>query len=135
MVDGDLRLSYAQVQQRVNQVVHAVRDLGVSLGGRVAVLDYNTYRYMELYFGMAASGRVLAPLNTRLSAKEYAYILNDAGAEAIVFHADFAPIMNKIRHDIKSIKHFYIADGPADADWITGTYADWIDGRGRHGRR
>lgn len=128
VIDGDLRLSYAQVQKRVNQVVHAVQDLGVTPEGRVAVLDYNTHRYMELYFGMAASGRVLAPLNTRLSAKEYTYILNDAGVEAIVFHADFMPILEQIRNDINGIKHFFIADGPAEADWITGTYADWTGG-------
>ena len=127
VVDGDLRLSYAEVQKRVNQVVHAVADLEITPGGRVAVLDYNTHRYMELYFGMAASGRVLAPLNTRLSAEEYTYILIDAGAEAIVFHADFLPILEQIHSHIDSIRYFYIADGPAEADWITGTYADWID--------
>ena len=127
VVDGDLRLSYAEIQKKVNQVVNAVADLGISPGGRVAVLDYNTHRYMELYFGMAASGRVLAPLNTRLSAEEYTYILNDAGAEAMVFHADFLPILQQIHSQIDSIRYFYIADGPAEDDWITGTYADWID--------
>ena len=128
VIDGDVRLSYAQVQGRVNRVANAVRGLGIANGGRVAVLDHNTYRYMELYFGMAASGRVLAPLNTRLSPDEYAYILHDADAEAIIFHADFKPVIDGIRDRIPSLKYFYIADGPADDTWITSTYDDLVEG-------
>lgn len=127
VIDGSLRFSYAQVQKRVNRVVHAVHGLGISPGGRVAVLDYNTYRYMELYFGMAASGRVLSPLNTRLNAEEYIYILKDSEAEALIFHADFKPIADQIRKSVSTLKYFYIADGPADAEWITGTYENLID--------
>ncbi|GBC62554.1 hypothetical protein DENIS_3526 [Desulfonema ishimotonii] len=128
VVDGDLRLSYAEVQNRVNRVVHAVHEMGIPPGGRISVLDYNTYRYMELYFGMAASGCVLSPLNTRLSAEEYAYILNDSEAEAIIFHSDFKPVMEQIRESAGSLKYFYIADGPADAEWITGTYEELVKG-------
>ena len=128
VVDGDLRFTYAQVQQRVNKVVHAVEAMGISPGARVAVLDYNTYRYMELYFGMASSGRVLSPLNIRLNAREYGYILKDSGAEAIIFHADFKPVVDQVRQEAGGLKHFFIADGPADADWIDGTYEDLIEG-------
>jgi fatty-acyl-CoA synthase len=127
IIDGELRFSYEQVQHRVNRVVHAVQGLGISPGARIAVLDYNTYRYMELYFGMAASGCVLSPLNTRLSADEYAYILNNSKAEAIIFHADFKPIIGRIRETLTHLKYCFVADGPADADWITGTYERLID--------
>ena len=128
VIDGERRFTYAEVQNRVNRVVHAVQGLGIAAEGRVAALDFNTYRYMELYFGLAASGRVLAPLNTRLSAQEYTYILNDAEAEAIVFHASFLPIVEQIRHQVARLKYFFIADGAADRDWITGTYEDWVAG-------
>lgn len=127
VIDGDLRLTYAEVGRRANRVVHAVHGLGISPGGRIAVLDVNTYRYMELYFGMAASGRVLTPLNTRLSAAEYTHILDDSGAEAIIFHADFKPMIDRIRGDLDGLRYYYIADGPADGDWITGTYEELID--------
>ncbi len=127
VVDGDLRFSYAQVNNRVNRVIHAVREMQIPQGGRIAMLDYNTYRYMELYFGMAASGCVLAPLNTRLSADEYIYILKDSEAEAIIFHCDFKPVMARVREAVPTLKRFYIADGPADEAWITGTYEALID--------
>ena len=127
VVDGEVRLTYAEVKTRADQVVHAVQDLDVAPGGRVALLDYNSYRYMELYFGMAGSGRVLLPLNIRLSADEFIYILNNAGAEAIVFHADFKPILEKIRQKLTTVKHFIIAEGADGDDWVTGTYESLID--------
>lgn len=128
VVDGNLRFTYAEVQKRANRVVHAVHHgMGISPGGRVAILDYNTYRYMELYFGMAASGCVLSPLNTRLKAEEYIYILKDSEAEALIFHADFKHVAEQIHQAVPTLKHYYIADGPADADWITGTYEALIE--------
>jgi fatty-acyl-CoA synthase len=127
VIDGDVRLTYEEVQKRVNRVTHAVHDLNISPGGRLAVLDYNSYRYMELYFGMAQSGRVMLPLNTRLTEKEYIYILSDAEAEAIIFHADFKPVIKKIGKDVKSIRYTYIAEGSDAEDWISGTYEDLLD--------
>jgi fatty-acyl-CoA synthase len=56
VVDGNMRLTYREVQQRVNRVVHAIQDLKLSSNARIAVVDYNTYRYMELYFGGPGPG-------------------------------------------------------------------------------
>ncbi|MFK5953336.1 MAG: AMP-binding protein [Desulfobacterium sp.] len=127
VVDGEMRLSYVQVQNRVNRVIHAVREMAIPREGRIAILDYNTHRYMELYFGMAASGCVLSPLNTRISAEEYIYILKDSEAEGIIFHYDFKHVMAQVQKSVPTLKYFYIADGPADESWITGTYEALID--------
>ncbi|NNG01878.1 MAG: long-chain-fatty-acid--CoA ligase [Desulfobacteraceae bacterium] len=128
VVDGDIRWSYSEVQNRVNQVVNALRGLNISDGARVAVLDYNTYRYMELYFGAALSGHVLSPLNIRLAAEEYAYILNNAENEVVIFHADFITVLDQARPRLNKVKNFFIADGPCDEEWITGTYEDLVSG-------
>ncbi|KJS29757.1 MAG: hypothetical protein VR64_19275 [Desulfatitalea sp. BRH_c12] len=127
VVDGAVRLTYADVQKRVWHVYHAVEKAGLTFDGRVAVLDYNTYRYFELYFGMSLTHHTLLPLNIRLSPAEYTYILNDSEAEAIIFHADFKPVLEKIRPDLHSVKYFYVAEGAADVDWITDTYENLID--------
>jgi fatty-acyl-CoA synthase len=126
VVDGDVRFTYLQLQERVNRATHAVWDMGVSPNCRVAILDYNTHRYMEMYFGMAQSGRALLPLNTRLSVDEYIYILNDAEAETLVFHADYKPIIDKVRRAADTVKHYIICDGTADEEWIAGTYEDFL---------
>lgn len=127
VVDGDIRWTYKDIQQRVNKVVHAIENLKISKGGRIAILDYNTYRYMELYFGMAMSGYVLSPLNIRLTDEEYAYILDNSEAEAIIFHSDFKQTMQRVHKQLSTIKYFYIADGLADEEWISGTYEELIN--------
>jgi fatty-acyl-CoA synthase len=127
VIDNDVHLTYQEVQRRVWKVINAMDGLSVSSGARVGILDYNTYRYMELYFGMAAANRVLLPLNIRLYPDDYAYIFNDSEAEMLIFHADFKPVIKKIKDEAKTIRYFYIADGPADEDWISGTYEDLIE--------
>ncbi len=127
VIDGDIRLTYADIQKRVCQVVHAVENAGISNTARVAVLDYNTYRYMELYFGMAMTDRVLLPMNTRLSDDEYVYILNNSQAEILIFHSDFSPMIGRIQKKVPGLKKFYIAEGEAAETWITGTYENFID--------
>ena len=129
VVDGGTRLTYRQVQERVNQVSNAIYNLGIPMGGRLAMLDYNTHRYMEMYFGAAQSGRVLLPLNTQLSADEYVYILDDAEAEAVVFHADFNPVMDQVRTRTRTVKYFFIAEGEADTSWMAGTYENLLAGQ------
>ena len=126
VVDGQIRWTYREVQKRVFKVFNAFNDSGIALGGRIAVLDYNSYRYMELYFGMAITGRVLSPLNIRLTPDEYTYILNNSEAECIIFHADFKPVIEKIHANLKTVKKFYIAEGSDEDSWITGTYEDLI---------
>jgi fatty-acyl-CoA synthase len=122
VVDGNIRLTYREVQQRVNRVVHAIQDLKLSSNARIAVVDYNTYRYMELYFGGARSGRILSPLNIRLSEEEYVHILGNSRAEAVIFHQDFKPMMERVRRRVSTVNHWVVADGEASDPWITHTY-------------
>jgi fatty-acyl-CoA synthase len=132
VIDGDLSLTYLQLQARVNRLTHAVANLGLPVQGRVAILDYNTHRYVEAYFGMAQSGKVLLPLNTRLSADEYTYVLNDAEAEVLIFHADYKPLIEKVRQAATTVRHYIVCDGPADEPWIEATYEDFLANAAAH---
>lgn len=124
VVDGALRVTYQEFAVRVSRTARAISDAGISPGGRIAILDYNSCRYMELYFATARAQRVLLPLNTRISIDEYVFILDDAGADALVFHADFLPMVEQIRRQVTTVTRYYVAEGPADREWITGTYED-----------
>ena len=67
-------------------------------------------------------------MNTRLSAAEYAYILDDAEAETLIFHADYKPIVDKVRSTATAVKNYIVCDGVADEEWISGTYEDMLAG-------
>jgi acyl-CoA synthetase (AMP-forming)/AMP-acid ligase II len=82
--------SYADVHRRARGLAAFWRAHGVRAGDRVAILAWNSGAYLESYFAAAALGVVLVPLNARLSARELAEILLDAGALQLVADEDLA---------------------------------------------
>ena len=77
------RRTWRQTQDRVSRVAGALSALGVRRGDRVAILAFNSDRYLELMYALPWLGAVMVPLNTRLAAPEIEYILNDSGAVAM----------------------------------------------------
>ena len=83
--DRGHRWTYAEHHDRVRRLASALAgELAVRPGDRVAALLPNVAPMLELHYGVPGAGAVLVPLNTRLSAGEYAYILEHAGASVIV---------------------------------------------------
>ena len=70
VVDGDLRLSYADLAKRVNRLSHALRGLGVQRGDRVCILSPNSHFFLESFYGTSQIGAILVPLNYRLTGSE-----------------------------------------------------------------
>ena len=82
--------SAADVLSRSNQLVHALRDLGLEPGDTVAALLPNGAHPMHVYLAALQAGWYYVPINYRLSAPEIAYILTDSEAKAFVSHERFA---------------------------------------------
>ena len=87
VVDGDIRLTYAELLERSRRLAGGLREAGVDRGQRVAFLSPNTHVLLEGHFGVPASGAVLVTLNTRLAPAELAQILEHSGAD-ILIHDD-----------------------------------------------
>ena len=87
--DGELRLTFEQLGRRVDALAGALKAQGVGRNDRVAILDVNSHQYAEAYYACAQAGMVLVPLNSRLAAPELKYILNDAGAKALLVSEPF----------------------------------------------
>jgi acyl-CoA synthetase (AMP-forming)/AMP-acid ligase II len=96
-ISADRRFTFDEINRRCNQAAAALQSLGLDKGDRVAILAYNGYQFLESFFGAAKVGLVLMPLNWRLTAKELSFILEDGGAKAIIFDADFAAVVEQIR--------------------------------------
>jgi fatty-acyl-CoA synthase len=79
--------TYAQFAARLGRVAGAMASLGVGEGERVALLAPNTAQALECYTGVPLGGAVLVPLNTRLSADEYAYILAHSESRVLIVDA------------------------------------------------
>ena len=78
VVDGQRRLSYAQLNQRVNRLARALQAKGLAMGDRVAMLSHNCLEYVEVIMASAKLGLVLVPLNWRLTAAELGFQMGDS---------------------------------------------------------
>ncbi len=105
-MSGFERLTYAQLNARVNQFANALLNLGIQSGARVAVLLKNCNACVIAYFGAIKAGACMVPLNFRLSGHELAYILNDCQAQALVFGAEFGSVINSNEGAFSSVEHY-----------------------------
>ena len=103
-IQGDRVVSWRDFDRRANALAAHFLKSGVGQGGKVAAFLYNAPEYIESYFAAFKAG--LAPVNTnyRYEAEELFYLFDNADAEAIVFHAGFAPKLETIRARLPKVK-------------------------------
>lgn len=112
VVDGEKRFTYAQFGERVNRLSNGLLSLGIKRGDRVAVIDTNSHRLLEMYYGFPQIGAILLPINIRLSASEVTYVLNDSEAKCLIVSEDMVNLVEK--DELKTIeKYILMRDGPA----------------------
>src|SRR5712692_2644440 len=80
LVDGELRMTYAQFFDRCDRWSMALQRLGVRPGDRVAYLAPNTHAQLESFYAVPQIGAVLVPLNYRLTADDFVYLINHSGS-------------------------------------------------------
>ena len=88
VVDGAIRLTYAQFFERCDRFSTALQRLGVKPGDRVAYIAPNTHAQLESFYAVPQIGAVLVPINYRLSPDEFVYIINHSGATVVCAHED-----------------------------------------------
>ncbi|MCP3719964.1 fatty acid--CoA ligase [Paraburkholderia sp. CNPSo 3281] len=109
---GELRYGFREFHQRICRLANALSALGVHHGTTVAVMDWDSHRYLESYFGIPMMGATLFTVNVRLSQHQILYTLNDSRAEVVLVHADFVPMLEQIRAELTSVRHVIVlADG------------------------
>ena len=108
-VEGPIhRTTYAGLEARAKQLVHALEQLGVKPGDRVATLAWNGYRHLELYYALSGMGAVLHTLNPRLFPEQLAYILNHAEDQYLFLDTTFLPLAEGLAPHLKTVKGFVV---------------------------
>lgn len=110
---GVARSNWAEVATNARRLASALDALGVSEGARVGTIAWNNRRHLEIYFGVAGSGRVTHTINPRLIPEQIAYIANHAGDEVLMFDATFLPLVGMVRTHLDTVKHLVLM-GPRD---------------------
>ena len=102
------RYHYRTLCQRIGRLASGLAGLGVKPGDTVAVMDWDGHRYLECYFAVPMMGAILQTVNIRLSPEQILYTLNHAGADVILCHTDFLPVLDSITDRLERAKTFIL---------------------------
>src|SRR5579863_5021047 len=98
--DADRALTYGELQAKSCAFAHALQEVGMRPEERLSLLLYDSVDFPVAFWGGVRAGIVVLPLNTLLTAEQYAYILGDSRAAAIVASASLArtlvPILDRL---------------------------------------
>jgi fatty-acyl-CoA synthase len=103
---GLKRLTYRTLGERIARLASGLSQLGAQHGSTVAVMDWDSHRYLECYFAIPMMGAVLQTVNVRLSPSEIAYTINHAAAEILFVHTDFLPVVEAIKDKLETVRTF-----------------------------
>ncbi|MEI2773644.1 MAG: fatty acid--CoA ligase [Candidatus Competibacter sp.] len=122
IVYGDFRRqTYRELGERVGRLASGLAGLGIKPGDTVAVMDWDSHRYLECFFAVPMLGAVLHTVNIRLSPEQILYTINHAEDDVILLNAEFLPILETIRDRIEPVKKLVLLN---DADQAPTTVLD-----------
>jgi fatty-acyl-CoA synthase len=108
------RHTYTTLHERVQRLAGALSALGVKAGDTVAVMDWDSHRYLECFFAVPMMGAVLHMVNVRISPEQILYTINHAADNVILVNAEFLPVLEQIHGKIRSgVKFVLITDTPS----------------------
>ncbi len=117
--DSGERFTYAELNERSNRTANFLHDrCGIREGDRVSILAHNGVPYIDLFYGLAKIGAILAPLNWRLVAAELTYIVNDCDPKVLICGPDFVEMLAEMRQHI-NVEQFVNLDGAEIAGAIS----------------
>jgi fatty-acyl-CoA synthase len=118
VVDGDLRLTYEQFFDRCDRWSAVLQGLGVRQGDRVATIAPNTHAQLEAFYAVPQLGAVLVPLNYRLTAGDFVYMINHSGTTVVCVHSDYLDAVEGVRDQMPGVRHFVALEGGPRDGWL-----------------
>ncbi|XXM70420.1 long-chain-fatty-acid--CoA ligase [Lysinibacillus sphaericus] len=122
IIDDEKRLTYKQLDARVNQLSRGLQELGIEKGDKVAYLAPNTTEMLEGFYGVYGVGGVMTPLNTRLKPADYQFILTHSESKALFVDEELYPLVQPILSKVSNLKHVII-HGDSQDDYPG--YEEW----------
>ena len=116
--------TYRDLHKRVAKLANALESLGVKQGDTVAVMDFDSHRYLECYFAVPMMGAVLHTVHIRLSPEQLLYTINHAEDDVILVNSELAPMLEAVKDGIKTVKKIILLK---DGDGEHGTSIQFND--------
>ncbi len=126
VVDGAHRWTYGEFFDRCDRWSAALQRLGVTQGDRVAYISPNTHVQLESFYAVPQLGAVLVPLNFRLVADDFRYMIQHSGAKVVCVAGEYLSAVDSIREDLKTVAHFVSLDSKDDKPLGLSSF-EWLD--------
>ncbi|HET6451820.1 MAG TPA: fatty acid--CoA ligase [Spirochaetia bacterium] len=107
---GAVRLTYRQLLDRIRRLASALVSMGIKPGDTVAVMDWDSHRYLECFFAVPMIGAVLHTINVRLSTEQLVYTINHAEDKLIIVNSEFLPILDQIHGRMDTVSKLVLID-------------------------
>jgi len=117
LVCEDTRLTWKELNDRVNRLANGLAELGAGKDTKVAVLAINCHRYVEAYYALAKLGAVAVPLNLRLTPEELTYVIDNSEAEMLMVGPAFVEVAGEILPGLERVNHTISFEAPREG-WI-----------------
>ncbi|MBX9762101.1 MAG: fatty acid--CoA ligase [Pseudomonadaceae bacterium] len=121
-----LRYSYATLNERIARLANVLTEAGVKAGDTVAVMDWDSHRYLECMFAIPMIGAVLHTINIRLSADQILYTMNHADDKFVLVNSEFVPLYKSIEGQLTTVEKTILltdtADKTAELSGLVGEY-------------
>jgi len=109
-----VRYTYREFRARVGRLANALSRLGVKAGDTVAVMDWDSHRYLECFFAVPMIGAVLHTINVRLLPEQILFTIEHAEDQVLLVNSEFLPLLDQLRDRMPQVRRYVLLhDGPA----------------------
>jgi fatty-acyl-CoA synthase len=105
---GIFRYTYRDLKVRIRRLAGSLVARGIKPGDTVAVMDWDSHRYLECFFAVPMIGAVLHTINVRFSPEQILYTIDHAEDDLLLINSEFLPIMEQIRGRIDTVKRYIL---------------------------
>ncbi|HAQ87136.1 MAG TPA: long-chain fatty acid--CoA ligase, partial [Pseudomonas sp.] len=98
-----LRFDYRTLGERIARLANVLTEAGVKAGDTVAVMDWDSHRYLECMFAIPMIGAVVHTINVRLSPEQILYTMNHAEDRVVLVNSEFAPLYHAIAGQLTTV--------------------------------
>ena len=125
-----VRYSYQTLNERVCRLANVLTAAGVKAGDTVAVMDWDSHRYLECMFAIPMIGAVIHTVNVRLSPEQIVYTMNHADDRVVLVNSEFVGLYSAMQGHLTTVeKTILLTDQPektADLPNLVGEYEELL---------
>ncbi len=123
------RFTYKDLFNRINRLANVLADMNLAAGDVVAVMDWDSHRYLESYFAVPMSQYILQTVNIRLSPEKILYTINHAKPKVLMLNSEFAPLVKDYQFENSSIEHIiWLDDNGVTVEGVFGSHQNRVIG-------